>query len=378
MNDTKPAQLSPRRPKRSLRRRLAFISIGVMVLLGTLEIILRLTCPASTLLHSEAGLKMWFLENVETLRQRGRHARHASHPILGWTLRPNLRLPGESSNSLGMRGPQEFALERPPGVKRALFLGDSFTYGAYVKDDEVYAAQIGKLLPDHEILNLGVNAYGTDQQLLRWLHEGRKYKPDFVVLGFYIDDFHRNVTTWRGEGPKPRFLVVDKQLERVGRDLPPLEDLDKNRTRIAKELSGLRWTPRFVLGASHLWHRIGAKIRDHREPDDTFDEKARIAELLIRRFAATCAELGTKFAVVSIPMEYPNYPDEARIEAVLSDSCERARIPFLRLTKTLGVSPEDLGKRRIYNPENAHWNAFGHSVAARLIVEFLRENSIVD
>ena len=71
-------------------------------------------------------------------------------------------------------------------------LGDSFTFGLGVDDDSTYCAQLEELVPDLEVLNMGVNGYGTDQQLLHWNMNGRRFSPDLVLIGIYVPDFHRN------------------------------------------------------------------------------------------------------------------------------------------------------------------------------------------
>ena len=57
-----------------------------------------------------------------------------------------------------------------------------------------------------EVLNFGVHGYGTDQMLLRWELEGRRYAPDIVVLAFAYYHLDRNVTGFRFYA-KPRFVL---------------------------------------------------------------------------------------------------------------------------------------------------------------------------
>src|SRR5437899_6108665 len=64
------------------------------------------------------------------------------HPIRGWALRPALRgvpaVAGKklSSNSHGLRGAREYNYDRPAGITRIVVLGDSFTFGEAVDDEE--------------------------------------------------------------------------------------------------------------------------------------------------------------------------------------------------------------------------------------------------
>ena len=93
--------------------------------------------------------------------------RFACHPELGDIPVPGQqgerRLPGVftfrySNNSLGWRGRREYREEKPTDY-RVLFLGDSFTYGLGVNDDQTFAAQVEKDLRagrwSVEVMNAG-------------------------------------------------------------------------------------------------------------------------------------------------------------------------------------------------------------------------------
>jgi len=139
------------------------------------------------------------------------------HPTRGWALRPNLReVPAFgaktlSSNSRGLRGAREHTLEKPAGVARIVVLGDSFTFGEDVGDDEAWPRRLEELMPGTEVLNLGVHGYGHDQMLLYLKEEGLRYHPDVVVVGFLPDDMERNVLAFR-DYAKPRYVLRDGRL----------------------------------------------------------------------------------------------------------------------------------------------------------------------
>src|SRR4051812_26585616 len=91
------------------------MALGLAVALGLAEVATRLLAPQQTGPIQFA----WNpdLGPVSVPLQRGRRI-----------------FPGEydytyTNNSLGLRGPREYATAKAPGVTRILFLGDSFTYG---------------------------------------------------------------------------------------------------------------------------------------------------------------------------------------------------------------------------------------------------------
>ena len=152
------------------------------------------------------------------------------HPIRGWALRPALRgvpaVAGKklSSNSHGLRGAREYNYDRPAGITRIVVLGDSFTFGEDVDDDETWPHRLEESLPATEVLNLGVHGYGHDQMLLYLKEEGLKYRPDLVIVGFLPDDMERNVVAFR-DYAKPRFVLQDGRLALTNVPVPAPADV---------------------------------------------------------------------------------------------------------------------------------------------------------
>jgi lysophospholipase L1-like esterase len=134
--------------------------------------------------------------------------RFACHPELGEIPVPGQqgerRIPGVytfrySNNSLGWRGRREYR-EAKQTDYRVLFLGDSFTYGLGVNDDQTFAALVEKDLRGDqlsvEVLNAGCPGKGTDYELKFFQTLGRKFHPDLTVLSCSGNDFQDNA---RGE-----------------------------------------------------------------------------------------------------------------------------------------------------------------------------------
>jgi hypothetical protein len=114
------------------------------------------------------------------------------------------RIPGVytfsySNNSLGWRGRREYR-EVKPTEFRVFFLGDSFTYGTGVNDDQTFVARVEQdLRADKlsvEMLNAGCPGKGTDYELKCFETVGRKFHPDLTVLACLGNDFQDNA---RGE-----------------------------------------------------------------------------------------------------------------------------------------------------------------------------------
>ena len=76
--------------------------------------------------------------------------------------------------------------------------------------EQIFASLLESRSGHYEIVNLGVEGYGTDQELLLLEHEGLAYSPDVVVLNFCIDNDSINnglaYDQHRDRLPKPRWF----------------------------------------------------------------------------------------------------------------------------------------------------------------------------
>ncbi len=94
-------------------------------------------------------------------------------------------------NSAGWRG-KEFATPKPAGIVRIIGLGDSYTFGKAIKEEETYLMQLENLLNQEggkpfETINTGHDGTNTFQEF-RYFKEREmlNLSPDVVVLGFTV------------------------------------------------------------------------------------------------------------------------------------------------------------------------------------------------
>ena len=143
--------------------------------------------------------------------------------VIGWRMRPGLVKTGSGwsarsparTNSHGWRD-DECDFARPPGRKRIVALGDSFTFGAGVDHGERWTEELERQIPALEVVNLGMNAIGPDQELLVLESDGLRYGPDVVVCALYeANDFDDVGLLRNGYRPKPWFRLERGTLELV-------------------------------------------------------------------------------------------------------------------------------------------------------------------
>jgi hypothetical protein len=353
------------------RRRLAAMAISTVVVLVLAEVTIRFALPANLFLDRKKDC--YWIMRIQVRQDEMRGKRPANVRLddeLGWTMRADRSNATESINSLGLRGSREVEYARKDGTKRAVVIGDSFTFGLGVPDDATYCARLEARVPGVEVINMGVNGYGTDQQFLQWQREGTKFDPDLVLIGVYVPDFHRNALSVR-EFPKPRFFVDGGKLVPSATSLPKArESLDEHRDSCG---SGVRLL--HALGYARRW-LAGT------EPDEPFEEKAALMHGILELLRDSTAKHGAKLGVLVIPdKSYRDYLDHERIERVIEGAAAELGIPLLNLTDELierqRAHEGDPAYEPDYDPVHGHWSEAGHDAAAERITRFVRENELL-
>ncbi len=136
----------------------------------------------------------------------------------------------EQFNSLGVRGP-EYDMEKKAGAYRILVMGDSFAEGISVEFEDLFSEVVQDRLNERgdqqvEVINLGVAGYSTDQELLLFQTEGKRYQPDLTVLVVYDNDIWFNGQSYYyiggvDRGHKPLFSLEGGRLTLTQEQVPP-------------------------------------------------------------------------------------------------------------------------------------------------------------
>ncbi len=95
------------------------------------------------------------------------------------------------TNSAGLRNTEEIIEDE--SVFRVLAIGDSFTYGYYVHNQETWTARLEETLNQRlttrvQVLNAGVPGYTIEDELAYLREKGLALSPDLVILGVYTND----------------------------------------------------------------------------------------------------------------------------------------------------------------------------------------------
>jgi lysophospholipase L1-like esterase len=154
-------------------------------------------------------------------------------PLLGWRNKASFAtfysMPQDrfrnhvKTNSHHFRD-DEYSYDKPSGTKRILLLGDSVVEGLEVERHEVMDVQLEMRLAHHghyEVINAGVQGYGTDQQYLFLKDKGFRYEPDIVIHVAVYNDPAENISIHQGGRQFSKaFFEVDSAGALILRGIP--------------------------------------------------------------------------------------------------------------------------------------------------------------
>ena len=154
---------------------------------------------------------------------------------LGWRMKPNYRTERAKHDERGFR------VTSSAQGDTVIVIGDSYTYGLGVRDNETYASQLASL--GFSVVNAGANAYGVDQAVLTLERHIDTVQPKYIVLGYFVDDFYRSRLAFR-DASKPRFVQSGE-----GYELSPPE-----------AIGAVPFGLRTIEALAYVWRRAGFVI----------------------------------------------------------------------------------------------------------------------
>lgn len=291
-------------------------------------------------------------------------------PVTGWSLKPNLRDEKVfenkilNSNSKGMRGRKEFSYERNSKA-RIIVLGDSFTFGDEVSDNETYPYYLQELLGSGvEVINMGIRGYGLDQMLLRLEKEGIKYKPDIVLLGFSAFDMERNMLSFR-DYAKPKFILKGNSLVQTIKNIPTVKQT------VLSEI----FRPHFLELMNYLAYFY--KTKNCRFSNSIEEEQRAVTIALLNEIKSVSERSGAAFLLFYLP-DRGEITDEAYSanEKFAMVYCARYGVTCFNPKKILY---KNLSKIQSFlNGENlSHYDSKANRELAGCIYGFLLRNKLV-
>lgn len=269
-------------------------------------------------------------------------------------------------NAQGFRGP-EVERAKPEGTFRIACVGDSHTFGYGVDEGQSWPDHLRALLRERdperpiEVLNCGVNAYDTLQELLWTRASVLPFEPDLVLLQYHVNDAAaRGVKRLE---PPPRDLLLDLSHPARGGWVGSLRSVSRFADLVLDGVYRRRWLGGFA--AERLlryadgdpgWQRARDALRDMRD------------ELAAREIA---------FGVVLYPflVEQDDRLTSHEAFVIVAAFCEEERIPCLDPERDfLGHDVDELRS----SLHDFHGNDAANRIFAQSVADWIAERRLLD
>lgn len=293
-------------------------------------------------------------------------------------------------NNFGMRGPDVTAA-KPAGTYRILMLGDSFTMGKGVEDQQTFSVLLGKALaarvaacggPTIEVLNGGVDSYAPILSYLELTRDLGALAPDMIVLNLDVSDLvqeaaYRQIAVYGADGE----ILGVPQAERAASLTERIREWTQRHMFITRALLYylLERADYREFGVRQVVEQANMAVAAHTLAEDTesrdeqwrniFDSLGRIqkyADAHGSRFLLSVYPWGHQVSDREwVPGRYAFMPEGTH-------PSDKSRETVLAMSAANGIELIDLfpafraykGSAPLYFANDMHWTTTGHEVAA--------------
>jgi hypothetical protein len=317
----------------------------------------------------------------------------AADDELGFVRKPGVSWQGyiPAANRLVNYRTDENGFRNAAGVGRAdvVFIGDSYTEAAQVSQEDTFVRRVAAV-SGLSVVNLGLGAYGPQQELIVLQRYGLAYHPRVVVWQLFEGNDLKdamNFAQWRKNPQRVRTSIKERYL---------------SSSLLTEWLSKTRQTqtdvPTVKLRLSDGTVRQ-IRLRYEYEPDEPTKFPQSLAETThaIELGYRFCQSKGIQLVVVFVPtmvrvMEpYITFEraedrerylpkslvnDKSDFSGRMAEFCGKLGCPFIdTFTALRHAAATD--NRSLYIPNDEHLDIRGHEVVAQTVLEWLRSQAIV-
>ena len=269
-------------------------------------------------------------------------------------------------NAAGIRDRDDITFDKPAGQRRLVCLGDSFTFGWGVRDEDGWARQLetGLRTGGQDIRTVNCGAAGAlciDEYEWGLRNRFGKFQPDAVLVTICLNDLIPSSGLFvQGPAPDTGLRLLDLIQGAMGKT--PLElDPKQDWVGLLKSLPRKAGEDAKMYGDDKPYEAMWAQGTPQRS---------------LRAMKAWCEERKIPLMLVLWPFlqglgPARTYPFDSLHREVASD-CEKAGIPFLDLRPALqSTNQEDLW----VTPGDMHPNPTAQQLAVPSLLEFVRRHT---
>lgn len=311
------------------------------------------------------------------------------------------------NNNIGMRDKRNVA-DYQKYANRILCIGDSFTYGWGVNDDETFSRILEKKINKDSIavLNAGTSGVGTDYVLKFLQVRGQELKPNSVIYFYFDNDMTDNMANAYFHIENDSIIGNDKNSVTRGNALKKNKLINNSLYNFLSSYSQLFGLVRYNLGV--IWNK---RVEEENRKNSAIAEKTKSLAPAVSNAAPSAAKqpvatpvasinkqdslyhtykylsaakkeaekLGAQFLMFYIPshisLQELQQSGKIGVEQSLKKYCEENRIDFYSFAGQVARAKNPI--EAYYLPVDYHWNKDGHALAGNYIYEVLKQKGIV-
>jgi len=315
---------------------------------------------------------------------------------LGWRLKKNLfikklkdssnEIYRFSTNNRGFRD-RRHRFFKEIGTKRIIILGDSYTVGGYVSDEEVFVRLFEKMLKEekgknvkYDVMNVAVSAWATDQQLAYIESKEFQYKPDYIFLMIAPNDIRESYVK--------RFFYLDNKGSLKRNLMSPIHWKERFFWFLSNHFCSYQFLQQKVFNSNYGtfdnifryfpvgWEIEGSDSVDHalflKKAPGKVKEAYGLFRTLLLKMNGLCIKNNCKLILVVLPtkMEFgleSNLYEPGKVGKYVRKIALKNDILFLDLFPLLASeeAPEN-----VFISDEYHFDREGHSFIAKMLYEF--------
>jgi len=342
--------------------------IKLVLLLGSLLFILLV----DRILIAKLGLPRWKSDSVL-------HYKHRPNNIYNWGKKYDNK--PIYINQHGFHD-DNFPEKKANGELRGLIIGDSIVMGAGMTSTETFANQLERMLPAnipgydiYQVINAGVSGYSTFQYL-EVLKRSMKFSPDFIAIGFCMNDVTEPYIvnkSYGGSGfdyhdvlqisqPWINYVVNETGFGRLAiyiqrkikRKLPSAEELSRQEIyTVRKMVEHSKTDPRYI----EAWQKV-------------LNDLSVIYELV--------GNDSIPIVLIIFPHTFQLFNEELQEpQRILRQHAIQNGVGYLDMTKVAEELITDGVPRKDLFLDRDHYTAKGHSVIANSLLNHLKSNGLL-
>lgn len=281
-----------------------------------------------------------------------------------------------STNNLGLRNSEDTVLENADTL-RILTIGDSFTFGPYVANDETWPARLEQFLRQAssdrpvEVLNAGIASYTISDELAYFADKGLALSPDLVILEVTFNDIADMRKVQRGLFKRPQAGDWKVEMKQTVKNF--LYDhsyfvaalVNLKNTRVTKDVLASREE-----GDDDLYMSI--LYGDNHEYETAY-------ETVFAQFVSLTREHDVPLAVLFYPeagmvTNEPIEGDKEKMASFVVSLGEKYGVPVLDASTFLRDTDRNL---TYLLPWNGHPSTTGYYLTAQNLLHFLEQNNLL-